>query len=121
MKEYKVNTYEEAISVIQEIGFLPLAQLIPDYPSLDSITSKEHWYSGSELDPWLWRAIFPGDGVAAYGKFVKKKSVLISSELLPSIRAILGSPLSVKERYQDGLMSREAVELYAQISENEGI
>jgi hypothetical protein len=121
MKGYKVNTYEEAISVIQEIGFLPLAQLIPDYPSLDSITSKEHWYSGSELDPWLWRAIFPGDGVAAYGKFVKKKSVLISSELLPSIRAILGSPLSVKERYQDGLMSREAVELYAHISENEGI
>lgn len=121
MKEYKVNTYEEAISVIQEIGFLPLAQLIPNYPSLDSITTKEHWHTGSEMDPWLWRAKFPGDGVATYGKFVKKKSVLISSELLPLIRAILGSPLSVNERYRDGIMSREAVELYAQISENEGI
>ena len=121
MKDYKVNTYEEAISVIQEIGFLPLAQLIPNYPSLDSITSKEHWHTGSELDPWLWRAKFPGDGVAAYGKFVKKKSMLISSQLLPLFRAILGSPLSVNERYRDGLMSREAVELYALISENEGI
>ncbi|MDR7076915.1 hypothetical protein J2Y03_001938 [Neobacillus niacini] len=121
MKEYKVNTYEEAISVIQEIGFLPLAQLIPNYPSLDSITTKEHWHTGSEMDPWLWRAKFPGDGVATYGKFVKKKSVLISSEMLPLIRAILGSPLSVNERYRDGIMSREAVELYAQISENEGI
>ena len=121
MKDYKVDTYDEAIQVINEIGFLPLAQLIPNYPSLDSITLKEHWHTGSELDPWLWRAKFPGDGVAAYGKFVKKKSVLISSELLPLIRAILGSPLSVKERYQDGLMSREAVELYAKISENEGI
>ena len=121
MKKYKVNTYEEAISVIQEIGFLPLAQLIPNYPSLDSITTKEHWHTVSEMDPWLWRAKFPGDGVATYGKFVKKKSVLISSELLPLIRAILGSPLSVNERYRDGIMSREAVELYAQISENEGI
>ncbi|MEH7255037.1 hypothetical protein V7111_23275 [Neobacillus niacini] len=121
MLDYKIHTYDDAIQVINEIGFLPLAQLIPNVPSLDSITSKEHWHTGSELDPWLWRAKFPRDGVAAYGKFIKKKSVLISCELLPVIRAILGSPLSVNERYQDGLVSREAIELYALISENEGI
>lgn len=121
MKDWLVHTYDEAIDVIKEIGFLPLAKLIPKYPSLDSITAKEHWYTGSELDPWLWRAKFPVDGAAAYGKFVKKKSVLISSELLPLFRAILGSPLPVSDRYQDGLVSREAVELYLLISENEGI
>lgn len=121
MKEYKVHTYEEAIYVIREIGFLPLAKLIPNYPSLDSVTVKEHWHTGSELDPWMWRAKFPGDGAAAYGKFVKKKSVLLSTELLPFIRAILGSPLSVEDRYRDGQMSREAVELFALIKENEGI
>lgn len=121
MKDYKVHTYDEAIEVVNEIGFLPLAKLIPNYPSLDNITLKENWHTGTELDPWLWRARFPVDGAAAYGKFVKKKSVLISSELLPLIRAILGSPLSVKERYNDGLMSKEAVELFTLISENEGI
>lgn len=121
MKEYLVHTYEEAIDVIKEIGFLPLANLIPNYPSLDSITAKKNWYTGSELDPWLWRAKFPIDGAAAYGKFIKKKSVLISSELLPLFRAILGSPLPVSDRYQDGVISREAVELYLLISENEGI
>jgi hypothetical protein len=121
MKDYNVHTYEEAIGVIKEIGFLPLAKLIPDYPSLDSITSKEHWHTGSELDPWMWRAKFPGDGAAAYGKFVKRKSVLLSTELLPFYRAILGSPVSVENRYQDGLMSREAVELFTLIKENEGI
>jgi hypothetical protein len=121
MKDYKVHTYEEAIDVIRAIGFLPLAKLIPDYPSLDSITVKEHWYTGSELDPWMWRAKFPGNGEAAYGKFVKKKSVLISTELLPLIRSILGSSLTVKDRYQDGLISREAIDLYTLISENEGI
>jgi hypothetical protein len=121
MKDFKVHTYDEAIDVIKEIGFLPLAKLIPNYPSLDSITLKEHWYTGSELDPWMWRAKFPGDGVAAYGKFIKKKSVLISSELLPLFRAILGSPLPVSDRYQDGVISREAVELHLLISENEGI
>jgi hypothetical protein len=121
MKDYRVHTYEEAIEVIKEIGFLPLAKLIPDYPSLDSITLKENWYTGSELDPWMWRAKFPGDGAAAYGKFVKKKSILISSEILPLVRTILRSSLTVNDRYQDGLMSRESVELYTLIRENEGI
>ncbi|MDP4171328.1 MAG: hypothetical protein Q8906_12015, partial [Bacillota bacterium] len=69
LKDYKIKTYEEAKHVISEIGFLPLAPLVPHYPSLDSITSKEAWHSGSEFDPWLWRAQFPVDGAAAYGKF----------------------------------------------------
>jgi hypothetical protein len=73
------------------------------------------------LDPWLWRVIFPADGVAAYGKFVKKKSVLISRELLPLIRIVLGSKDSLRKRYDDGLVSREALELFSLISEEEGI
>lgn len=121
MKDYQIQTYQEAIEVIKEIGFLPLAGLIPGYPSLDSITSKDQWYTGSEFDPWMWRAKFPGDGVAAYGKFVKKKSVLISKELLPFVRAVLGSNLSLKQRYDDGIVSREALELFTVINEEEGI
>ncbi|QCJ41287.1 hypothetical protein FAY30_04910 [Bacillus sp. S3] len=121
MKNYQIRTYDEAIEVINEIGLLPLAKLIPDYPSLDSITPKEHWYSGSELDPWMWRAQFPADGVAAYGKFIKKKSVLISRELLPLVRIVLGSPQSLEKRYNDGLVSREALELYGLIHDEPGI
>lgn len=119
--DYKISTYEEAVKVLKEVGFLPLSQLLPNYPSLDSITSKEHWYSGSEFDPWLWRAQFPVDGTAAYGKFVKKKSVLISRKLLPLARKVLGSQDSVAKRYNDGLVSREAMELFTLISEEEGI
>ncbi|MEH7504043.1 hypothetical protein V7152_18845 [Neobacillus drentensis] len=121
MKDYKISSYEEAIEVINEVGLLPLSPLIQDYPSLDSITLKEHWHSGSEFDPWMWRARFPVDGVAAYGKFIKKKSILISCELLPLVRAILGSQDSVAKRYNDGLVSREALELFTLISEEEGI
>jgi len=121
MKNYQIRTYEEAIDVIKEIGLLPLAKLVPDYPSLDSITSKEHWHSGSELDPWMWRAKFPVDGVAAYGKFIKKKSILISSELLPLVKAVLGSEHPLKQRYNDGLVAREALELFELIHEEPDI
>ena len=121
MLDYKVQTYEEAKEVIREVGFLPLAPLIPHYPSLEGITAKEQWHSDTEFDPWHWRAKFPVDGVAAYGKFVKKKSILISRELLPVVKAVLGADKSLKERYEDGLVSRESLELYTLISEEEGI
>jgi hypothetical protein len=121
MKEYKIQTYEEAVAVIKEIGFLPLAPLIPNYPSLSSMTLHEHWHSDSEFDPWLWRTRFSADGVAAYGKFVKKKSVFISSDLVPIVKTVLGSVHTIKQRYADGLISREAVELFTLITEAEGI
>jgi hypothetical protein len=121
LKEYRIETYEEAVQVIREVGILPLATLVPQYPSLDSITAKENWHTGSDFDPWLWRAMFPTDGVAAYGKFLKKKSVLISREVLPLVRGVLGSMESVEKRYSDGLVSREALELFKLIREEEGI
>lgn len=121
MKNYKIHTYEEAIAVIKEVGLLPLAQLIPDYPSLDSITTKDNWYTGSETDPWMWRAQFPVDGAAAYGKFLKKKSILISRELLPIVRVVLGSSYTLKRRFDDGLVSRDALELFGLIEEEPGI
>jgi hypothetical protein len=121
MKQYVVQDYEEAVDVIREVGILPLAQLVPNFPSLDYITDKENWHTSTELDPWLWRAQFPVDGVAAYGKFLKKKSILISRELLPTVRAILGSTTPIEDRYADGLVSREAMELFQLIQEEPGI
>jgi hypothetical protein len=92
-----------------------------DFLSLNSITSKDSWHSDTEFDPWIWRTKFAADGVAAYGKFIKRKSVLISRELLPIIRVILGSNLSMKERYNNGTISREANDLYTLISQEEGV
>jgi hypothetical protein len=121
LKEYRIKTYEEATQVIKELGILPLATLVPQYPSLDRVTLKENWHTGSEFDPWLWRAMFPSEGTAAYGKFLKKKSVLISKEILPLIRAVLGNKETMEKRYSEGLVSREAFELFKLIREEEGI
>lgn len=117
----KVHTYDEAVQAIEEIGILPLANLVPGHPSLESLTEKDHWYTGSDLDPWLWRARFPGDGTAAYGKFFKKKSILISRECFPWVKLILGSPRPLEERYEDGLVSKPAMELFQHIQAEPGI
>ncbi|WP_391209676.1 hypothetical protein [Psychrobacillus sp. L4] len=119
--EYKVKAYGDAIDVIEEIGILPLAPLIPNFPSLNSITSPEYWHSETEFDPWIWRTKFSTDGVAAYGKFIKKKSVLVSFKLLPYVKSVLGYAESVEERYFNGNLSKEAFEIYKIIRQLEGI
>jgi hypothetical protein len=68
------------MKVIEEFGVLPLAPLIPEFPSLNSITAPESWHSDTEFDPWI---NFSAEGVAAYGKFIKKKSVFISRQMFP--------------------------------------
>lgn len=119
--EYKVKTYEDAVKVIEEIGLLPLSPLIPDFPSLNSITSPDSWHSETEFDPWIWRTKFSTDGVAGYGKFIKKKSVLVSRKLLPYVKIVLGFNESIEERYFNGKVSKEAFNLYKIISLEEGI
>ncbi|WP_410511386.1 hypothetical protein PaeBR_14965 [Paenibacillus sp. BR2-3] len=116
-----ITTFEEATKIISEIGILPLAPLLPDHPSLSGLTKPENWHTGSEFDPWLWRARFPGEGIAAYGKFIKKKAILVSREWFPVYVAALGSDLPLEERYNNGLSSREALTLLAIIREQEGI
>lgn len=116
-----IHTYEEAVQLVGKMGVLPLSSLIPNYPSLESVTTKESWHSGAESDPWTWRTRFPADGVAGYGKFIKKKSILISHELFPYAKAILGSTSSLQERYKAGLVSKEALHLFALIQADEGI
>lgn len=117
----KVESYENAITVVQEFGILPLSQLIPNHPSLESITNKSDWYTSTSMDPWLWRVRFAGDGSAAYGKFIKKKSILISSELVPWVKAIIGNQSDMNQRYADGSISGTVLKLYRIIENEPGI
>ncbi|MCG1023728.1 hypothetical protein [Sutcliffiella horikoshii] len=116
-----IHTYEEAVAVIKEVGLLPLAPLFDDYPSLGSITPKEAWHSDTNQDPWMWRTQFAADGVAAYGKFIRKKAVFLSKDLLPLVLAALASHETMEERYEKGEVSREALTLFELISGKQGI
>lgn len=117
----KIDRYEEAVQAVQELGILPLSTLFPEYPSLESLTNKEDWYTETDRDPWLWRARFPADGVAAYGKFLKKKSILIARELVPAVKSIIGHTGTMQQRYADGLISITVKVLAQLIEENPGI
>ncbi|WP_060859519.1 AlkZ-related protein [Paenibacillus riograndensis] len=116
-----VTTYEEMKEVIDQLGIVPLAALIPGHPSVNGLTKAENWHTDTELDPWAWRARFPGEGLAAYGKFIRRKAVLVAREWFPAYAAAAGSTQSLEERYDSGLCSREALTLLQIIRDNQGI
>ncbi|NQX47632.1 hypothetical protein HQN87_20115 [Paenibacillus tritici] len=107
--------------VVGRLGIVPLASLIPEHPSVNGLTLAENWHTDTELDPWGWRVRFPGEGLAGYGKFIKKKAVLVSRGWLPAYLAAAGPQQSLEERYESGLATREALTLLQIIRANEGI
>ncbi|SET28759.1 hypothetical protein [Paenibacillus sp. NFR01] len=117
----QVVTYEEMAEVLNRMGIIPLAGLIPEHPSLNGLTKEENWHTGSEQDPWGWRVRFPGDGLAAYGKLIKKKAVLIAREWVPAFAKAIGSDKELEERYNSGLASKESLALMRIIREQPGI
>ena len=116
-----VKTYGEACRVVEELGILPLSGFIPDHPSLDSITEPTAWHTGAETDPWHWRVRFATEGIAAYGRFLGFRPILIAQGVFPLVKCLLASPQTVKERYAAGLLARSTVQIYETIQHNPSV
>lgn len=114
-----VTTYEEACQAVAQSGILPLSSFIPDHPSLASITRDDAWHTGAETDPWRWRNRFATEGVAAYGRFISSRPLLISHEIFPLVSCLLAGDRSIEERYAAGTLARAAIQLYKIIQQHE--
>lgn len=117
----QIQTYEEACQAIAHWGLVPLSSFIPAHPSLEALTLPRAWHTGLGTDPWLWRDRLPAEGVAAYGRFLAGKPLLIASELFPLIKCLLDPGEPLEERYAAGLVARSTLRIYELISEQDGI
>lgn len=79
-----LHTVEEAMSYIEEVGFLPFfACDIPGF-SLEERTVAEDWWGEEPAkDPWIWREIIARQGEIAYGKFFFNRAGFITKKWLP--------------------------------------
>jgi hypothetical protein len=121
MSHLIVKTYEEASGAVEQMGILPLSKGIPGHPSLDSITEPTAWHTGADTDPWHWRDRFASEGIAAYGRFIGSRPILIAQGIFPLVKCLLASPQTVKERYADGRLARSTVQIYEIIQQNHSI
>ena len=80
----RIQSWEELIDWIDEIGFLPLFKNSVDGFSVEENTSDLYWWTGDEAqDPWEWRRLIAGSGRVAYGKFFGRKAGFISRAWFP--------------------------------------
>lgn len=122
MPYHIVTTYEEASQTIASLGILPLSGFIPGHPSLESLTAPGAWHtSAAETDPWRWRTRFAAEGVAAYGRFLGSRPLLVARDVFPLVKCLLASPQSVQKRYAAGLLARSTVQIYNIIQQRPGI
>lgn len=111
-KERKITEYTDFISIVEDIGFMPLSNNRIDFISLDSLTESEQWHTDSPSDPWLWRMKIEKDHKAAYAKLFDKKPGFISLEWYPVFLAARRDGRSFSRMYSDGLMSNYAKRIY---------
>ena len=102
-----IHTVEEAMELINEIGFLPLFKNdIPGF-SLEERTVPDYWWSGNKLrDPWEWREIIAASGQVAYGKFFDKKAGFISKQWFPVFANCRRDGYDFDSLWDDELASR---------------
>lgn len=79
-----LRTPEQLLSLVNEIGFLPLFKNdVPGF-SAEERTVPAAWWTGDERnDPWEWRRIIADSGKAAYGKFFGRRAGFVSLDWLP--------------------------------------
>ena len=114
-----ITTYAEACQAIARLGIMPLSSFIPDHPSLEAITRPDAWHTGAETDPWRWRNRFATEGVAAYGRFIGSKPLLISHEIFPLMCCVHAGDRTIEGRYKAGTLARAAMQLYEAIQQHE--
>ena len=80
----RIQSWEELIGWIDEVGFLPRFKNEADGFSAEENTSDLYWWTGDEeQDPWEWRQLIARSGKVAYGKFFGKKAGFISKAWFP--------------------------------------
>ncbi len=119
MSHQIVTTYEEACHAVAQVGIMPLSNFIPDHPSLEAITRDDAWHTSAETDPWRWRNRFATEGVAAYGRFIGSKPLLISRDIFPLVCSLLTGDRTIEERYVAGTLARSALQLYEIVQQHE--
>ena len=81
----RVQTWEELIDLINEVGFLPLFKNEVDGFSVEENTGDLYWWTGNEeQDPWEWRRLIARSGqVAGLRQVFREKGRFYLKSMVP--------------------------------------
>jgi hypothetical protein len=104
---FRIRSWQELVSWINEVGFLPLfANAVPGFSAEEHVHRWSWWTGDLEQDPWEWRGLIARSRQVAYGKFFNQKAGFISLEWLPVFANYRRDGYDFDSRWEDGLADR---------------
>lgn len=102
----RIRSWEELVSWVNEVGFLPLfANEIPGFSAEEHVSDIFWWTGDAEQDPWAWREIIARSGLVAYGKFFDGKAGFVSREWFPVFANCRRDGYDFDTRWEEGIAS----------------
>jgi len=113
----RVQTWEELIDYIEEVGFLPLFKNEVHGFSVEENTWDQGWWTDDpEQDPWEWRKLIARSGRVAYGKFFDKKAGFISKAWFPHFANYRRDGYDFDSRWDEELASLRSKRIMGQFA-----
>ena len=115
-----LHSAAELVSLVDELGFLPLFRNeIPGF-SVEDRTPPERWWSDDEeRDPWRWRETVAAGEKAAYGKFFGGRAGFVSLRWLPYLANVRRNGYDFDSLCDEGLAPRRSRLIMEAIGERE--
>ncbi len=105
----RLVTSGDLISLVREIGFLPLFESGIAGFSVEERTTAASWWTGDrDTDPWEWRIILSAHPEIAYGKFFDKKAGFIHKDFFPVFANYRRNGYDFEALFDDELASYRA-------------
>lgn len=117
----QLNTYEQFLARVEELGFLPLSPLCTGLPSLCSETAESAWHTGLETDPWQWKDRSAVEKRLAYGCILGGHKGFITNRMYPIFFAACHPVEPMAERWAAGSVSARVWKIWQLFEEHGAI
>ena len=117
--DFVISSMEDLITLIRDVDFVPFFSNEIEGFSIEEHIDPALWYdTGDTWEAWDWKGPVIRKAKCAYGKFLKGKAMYISAKWFPDFANYRRDGYDFDARYDDGLASREDLELYELIDQN---
>lgn len=119
--DFKINSMQELIDLIDAVGFVPFFENEIEGFSLEEHIGPGCWYNDSDnglWEAWEWKGPVIRKMKCAYGKFLRNKAMYISPKWFPDFANYRRDGYDFDARYDDGLASFYDKQLFDLLDEN---
>lgn len=105
--------YQDFLDRVNELGFMPMSNILEGLPSLTGETPKEIWHTGDmETDPWCWKDRAAEEKELAFGCVLGGHKGFISSGMYGAFYQACHPREHMEERRDAGMVAPVVWELW---------